>query len=335
MTAAHPTEGLPVGQLTEVAELHVEAATPWNFRHTLWKPSHFRTDLEVHTRHESWRTLWVGAAPCGIHMIARSSGMTVRVFSDERWTFEHEATLNRRVRHSYGFDDDLTAFLNYAEAVPAVRMTLRELSGMRLSCPESPFEIAIISLLLQNTTVARTTQMLRNLLDNYGSLVSFDVAVLRLMFRPERLERVGEQELRTRDRLGYRAKVLPGFAAHFTEFHNELVDESDLQQVRGIGPYTAGVIASHANRSFAALGLDVWNTRIIGRLLLDRDTSSQAEVRTALEQQFPGCAGLAAAYLVEHELLPDPVVPLLPDRAAVREAGDVLVASPIAQVVRS
>lgn len=318
-------------RLEPVSTLVLEAKEPWDFRHSVWKPSHFRTDLEIHTAAESWRTLRVGEMRCGLHMAADgAAAMKVRLFADQEWTTEAEAEVVQRLRWSYGLDEDLDPFLRLADGVPLMASPLKRLRGMRLSCPESLFEIAVLSLLLQNTTVARTTQMTRNLLHHYGTLVRFDVATLRAMFTPDEVANVAESDLRELDRLGYRAKFLPRFAQFFAARDLPTAVEEEgliplLMNVKGVGPYTAGVIASHACRSFAALGLDVWNTRLLGDVLLGRERASQAEVRTCLDTLFPGHAGLAAMYLVESKYLEKPVVGLMESREAVRNVGDDLI----------
>jgi 3-methyladenine DNA glycosylase/8-oxoguanine DNA glycosylase len=78
-----------------------------------------------------------------------------------------------------------------------------------------------------------------------------------------------------------------------------------------VGPYTAAVSASRASRDPAAFGIDVWNRKILARRLLDADDAAPETVMTRLNELFPGYAGTAGLYLVEHEYLTNPVAPLL------------------------
>ncbi|MGW3041638.1 hypothetical protein ACWC9T_16740 [Kitasatospora sp. NPDC001159] len=82
-------------------------------------------------------------------------------------------------------------------------------------------------------------------------------------------------------------------------------------EIKGVGPYTAGIIASRASRNPSAVGLDVWNTKLLARRLLHKDNATQEEVHHHLSELFPGHQGTAALYLVEHEYLATPVAPLL------------------------
>ncbi|MFD4857758.1 DNA glycosylase family protein [Streptomyces atratus] len=132
--------------------------------------------------------------------------------------------------------DEVAAF----DAVPSMREPLAALSGMRQSCPEDHCEIAVVALLLQNVTIARTTQMTRNLHTHHGRLVHFDGITLRAWFTPAELTDVTPETLKEQDRLGYRAKTLPHFAALFRDHTTEVLQAADdlvqtFLQIKGVG----------------------------------------------------------------------------------------------------
>jgi 3-methyladenine DNA glycosylase/8-oxoguanine DNA glycosylase len=114
---------------------------------------------------------------------------------------------------------------------------------MRQSCPENLFEIAIISLILQNATVARTTQMMTNLLDHYGLVAESYGVTLKAFFTPEEITGIDEATFREHDRLGYRAKYIGRFAEFFTTHDPDEVDHAskaelmtEFQTIKGVGP---------------------------------------------------------------------------------------------------
>ncbi|GLW74707.1 hypothetical protein Kpho02_70040 [Kitasatospora phosalacinea] len=304
--------------LVDTIELPVTG--PFNRLHTLWKPSHFATGLEAHTTTDSWRTFRVKELLCGVHLRQEAPEVLVAaVHTDGEWKPDHRQALARRLATGYGLQEDPSEFTDLASRAPAMREPLAALTGMRQSCPEDLFEIAVVALLLQNTTIARTTQMMRNLLTHYGHLVSFASITLRAFFTPRDIAGIPAQTFKEADRLGYRDKYLPRFAEFFTV--NDFATLGDdpalttrFQEIKGVGPYTAGVIASHASRDPSAVGLDVWNTKLLARRLLDRDSATQEEVRHQLGELFPGHQGTAALYLVEHDYLATPVAPLLDAR---------------------
>src|SRR5215470_11767216 len=230
--------------LAHVDTLRLPVKQPFNFRYTLWKPSHFATGLERHSQETSWRTFRVGGLRCGVMMTMDGPDrLRAEVYADGSWQAAGRDRLAARLGHSYGLAEDTSAFIVQAEQVPAMREPIDALAGMRQSCPENLFEIAIISLLLQNATVARTTQMMTNLLDHYGHMVEFDGVRLKAFFTPEEIADVDEATFRERDRLGYRAKYIGRFAEFFTTHDPDMVDHADkaelmraFQTIKGVGP---------------------------------------------------------------------------------------------------
>lgn len=305
--------------LDPVDSFELKPSSPFDFRHTLWKPSHFSTGLEQHSPAKSWRTFRIADQLCGLVMTMTAVGtLRLYVHGQPTWTAEHSARLARRVTHSYGLDEDLTEFVKLASKSDAMDHALQRFCGMRQSCPENLFEIAIISLLLQNATIARTTQMMNNLLTHYGQTVSFDSVTLRAFFTPNEIAPITEQRLREVDRLGYRAKYIGRFAEFFIEHDPDQLESTDkqslmtkFQTIKGVGPYTAAVIASHAVRDHSAIGLDVWNRKILARKLLNQDDADAEVVRAKLAQLFPGWEGLVGLYLVEEEYVANPVSALV------------------------
>jgi 3-methyladenine DNA glycosylase/8-oxoguanine DNA glycosylase len=240
--------------------------------------------------------------------------LLAKVYSDGSWQQADRDRLTNRLIHSYGLDEDLSRFMALAEKAPAMAEPLTSLAGMRQSCPENLFEIAIISLLLQNATVARTTQMMTNLLDHYGLMVEFAGARLKAFFTPEEIASVDETTFRERDRLGYRAKYIGRFAEFFGGHDPDEVDHAskaelmtEFQTIKGVGPYTAAIIASHAVRDPSALGLDVWNRKLLAKRLLGVD-DAEADMVMAM---IPGYEGLAGLYVIEEAYREQAVVQLL------------------------
>jgi len=303
----------------------LRAATPFNFRLSLWKPSHFATGLEIHTETDTWRTMRLQEHHIGLRLTritARDVG--VAIYSESPLSPVETGEILGRVGDAYGFRDNVS---HLEECIERNGFTdLARLRGMRISCPESVFEIAIISLLLQNTTIARTTQMFTSLLNSYGSLVRFDGVILRSFFTASDIRGVRESDLRAENRLGYRAKYFPEFAEFFGSWVEpprrstlkkaQLI--SDLQCIKGVGEYSSNVIASHALRDESAVPLDVWNVRILHQALFDEPGEDRETVLTALSEAFPRVEGLAALYFVESAYLDDPLDPLAPSAAAAR-----------------
>jgi 3-methyladenine DNA glycosylase/8-oxoguanine DNA glycosylase len=288
---------------------------PFGFRHTFWKPSHFATGLELHTADVSWRTFRLGEACVGVRFEMKKAKLKAAIFADQPLDAARLKALELRIQHAYGLRDDLTQFLAIASTCEAMQEPLAAMAGMRQSCPETLFEISVISLLLQNATIQRTTQMMSNLLHHYGRLVEFEGILLRALFTPKDVMHVTEEKFRTLDRLGYRAKYIGRFAEFFGSRSEVLILNDQLRteflRIKGVGPYTAAIVGSHASRDPSALGLDVWNRKILAQRLLSVEDADPDRVRKVCTSLFPGHEGLAALYIIEHAYLERPVGQLL------------------------
>lgn len=290
---------------------------PFNFRLTTWKPSHFATGLESHSATSTRRSFRLGNAFVAVELSMQTEMLSVSVFAKGRWTDDMRVRLGKRLDRAYGLSEDISAFAKRAANNASTKDAARQLHGMRISCPESVFEISVISLLLQNTTIIRSTRMMELLLNHYGAIVQAPGWSLKAFFSPSELLEVSEPEFRETCRLGYRAKYLPRFAEFFSVNSDESLVEmmpgalrAAVEQIKGVGPYTSNVIASHAMRDPDALPLDVWNRRLLARSLLGVSDATAAEVQSRLNSLFPGYAGLAALYLIEAEYLSKPLDPI-------------------------
>jgi 3-methyladenine DNA glycosylase/8-oxoguanine DNA glycosylase len=301
--------------LAQSATLRISVKMPFDFRHTFWKPSHFVTGLEVHSPTTSWRTFRIGPRYCGVRCEFVNRQVEVSIYADRSLNPAELEQLRARIAHSYGLVEDQSEFLSVAAKHPAMHAPLRRFRGMRQSCPENLFEIAIISLLLQNATIQRTRQMMDNLLRHHGRIVRFDKVELRAFFTPVEIGDISEELHREQNRLGYRAKYIPRFSEFFRERGDLLSAEVELlaqfQNVKGVGPYTTAIVASHASRDPSALGLDVWNRKILAKCLLGVEDAPPKEVMSACNAAFPGYEGLAALYLLEFEYIDRPLAPLV------------------------
>lgn len=301
-----------------VDELRLSVPQPFSSKLTLWKPTHFPTQLEIHSLNTSWRTFRVLGLPCGVRFTGLKGGLYACVFSTSAWTRAHSSSLQARLRRSYGLDEDLSAFYEMASRDPVLAQATQRLLGMRSSCPETFFEMAILCVVLQNTTVKRSRQMLSALLRLYGESIAFDGVTLLVFFEAGRLSEVPPSELREKARVGYRDKVISAIAGWFSQLgakddlagleESEVVDA--LCQIRGVGPYTARTVTASALRDPSAFGLDVWNRKILGHLLLDDEEAPAEAVDAECRRRFGDLAGRAVEYLIESEHISDPVCPI-------------------------
>lgn len=313
--------------LDPVAEFALRPKGHADFRLTLWKPSHFPTRLEIHATGVSWRTFMVEARPCGVRIEDLGINWQVTVFAAESWSAQHTNILRRRLVAGYGLDEDATAFDERFADDAALAPAMRDLHGMRSSCPESVFELLILAVLLQNTMVRRSRDMLDALLDLAGGDLLFDGVKLAHFCTPESLRRLGGGPLREIARVGYRDKTLLAVADFFANRQDD--DPRGSQQgllgelcgIRGIGPYTAGVAAASAFRDPRAYGLDVWNRRILAGAVGVAEDIPPEQLRRKIEALFAPFEGMAVEYLVEHAYLKNPACPVYATMEDARRAS--------------
>jgi 3-methyladenine DNA glycosylase/8-oxoguanine DNA glycosylase len=272
----------------------------------------------MHSQDMTWRTFRVGQSVAVVRFRDISKAILADIYSNSPLDEIALDSMKCRLVHAYGLEEPQHAFARLAQSDPVLKPVWKRMRGMRISCPESLFEIAIISLLLQNTTIKRSTQMLSNLLAFYGKRVMCDGHVLFAFFTPEEIKDISEETFRRDCRLGYRAKYIVRFAEYFSRHQINAQDctnasklRETLEQIHGVGPYTSNVIASHALRDPSAIPYDVWNRRIYSKMLFGTEDVAINILDKEMRDRYGEYAGLAALYLVENVFIEKPLVSLI------------------------
>ena len=119
---------------------------------------------------------------------------------------------------------------------------------MRASRLDDVFGRVILATTLQMAPSARSLRMMGNMLELYGTKISFDSKNVVLWPRPSDITQVASEDLQVSDKLGYRAARLSKAAAFLESHplsHKELdsLSEEDaiktLLVIPGIGKYSA------------------------------------------------------------------------------------------------
>lgn len=305
--------------LQHVKTLSLRVVKPFNCLYTFWKPSHFFTGLEVHSPNCSWRSFRVDSETfTAAKMIFQDDEIKIEIYANKKLTLEQVADLQKHIISSYGLDEGYELPQQIIDANRHVSNFLPMLYGTRISCPEYFFEISIVSLLLQNTNISRTTSMFRKLIEHYGKLVLFDGMALFSFYSPEDVLTATEEKIKENCRLGYRAKYIRNYADFFSK-NSELElrklgkEEllSLLETIKGVGKYTSNIVASSALRDTKAIPFDSWNRKILASRLYDADSLDTEYLRVQIEKDFGEFSGLIAMYVIENEYIGNPVVPLL------------------------
>jgi 3-methyladenine DNA glycosylase/8-oxoguanine DNA glycosylase len=294
------------------AELELEAAPPFHFAGTVFKPSHFPSSDVAFDGERYRRSLRLDREAMAIELRAAGSARRPRVHLALHGRRRLPARLVAAVRDEIGFRLDLGADLRDFERTCGrdrlLAPVLERWRGMRVSAGQSLYEFLVVTTVLQNTTVRRSVQMLGALFGRLGHRVVLDGVPLDGFWDPERLGELDEGELRAL-KLGYRARILKRQAA-------ALAGRVDLERrwrelptpelrtallgLYGVGPASVGYLTFELFKRHGDLEhVSPWEQRIFSRLVFDRELVSARTILREAERRWGRWKMLAAHYLFE------------------------------------
>lgn len=309
-------------KLQKICELGLEAIPPFNFKYTVYKPSHFPTKLEDfdETSGKFYRTLrlsqrkLIGLRMSDLETIESKPGIFVEVYSNTPLSSEELDRLGNHVSRSFGLKEDVERFYRSIPKTDQLQASMKNLRGMRNSCFENLFEILNISSMLQNTTVKRSEQMMEAMLSNFGERVQFDGREFYVFYTPSDVAKSSEQRLREL-KLGYRAKFLMGIADHFVQNPDlgDKIREMDFEdtkerliEIKGIGPYSARIALFQYLRRPTEINFDSWKRKIFSRFFFGNEDEPMEKVESESKRRWKDWAGYAGLYVIEDLFVKNP-----------------------------
>lgn len=292
--------------------VEVKLKAPFNFDASVHKPSHFPAPIEDYREGVYWRTMRICNKILGLKMRNRGSvdaplvGLTF--YSEKPLPKRERDELVNEVRWRFDFDGDLSEFSEKFREDEILGQVLEKWRGMHVSCGESLYELLVISIFLQNATVRRTVQMMKALLDKYGTKVRFDGKELYAFWEPKRLHEATEQELREL-KVGYRAKYLKKTSE---DFMKGVVDEFKLRQMSmqkarkelnklyGVGPASASILLFEALHHYDTIEkIGPWEQKIYSRLLFNKELVPAEAVLKEIDKRYGKWKTIAMHYIFE------------------------------------
>ena len=298
-------------ELNAEVTVEVEPKAPFNFDATVHKPSHFPAPVEDYCEGVSWRAMRLNKV-LGLRMENRGSVdaplISLHFYAEKPLPEKDLRELVDEVRWRYDFDGDLSEFSRKFRRDKILGPVLAKWRGMHVSCGESLYELLVISIVLQNATVRRTVQMMEALLDKYGTKVKFDGKELYAFWKPERLHRATEQELRVL-KVGYRAKFLKKTSEDFV---SRVVDElklrqmpmeearTELDKLYGVGPASASILLFEALHHYDTIEkVGPWEQQIYSRLLFNKELIPAGTILKEINKRYGRWKTLAMHYILE------------------------------------
>lgn len=194
-------------RLHEVATLDVVPTQPFAFDPTFHKPDHFPSPDTAWEPGVRWQTLRLGDQSFGLRIEDATPNVRVHVWARGRVSDQLLGTVAEELSWRANLRLDLADFERCARRDPALAPVLRRWRGMRPMHLGSLYEYLVIAIVLQNTTVRRSVQMLQALFQRYGTRLQFDGRDLYSFWNPAALAGTAEEELRAL-KVGYRARSL-------------------------------------------------------------------------------------------------------------------------------
>lgn len=264
--------------------LEIIPTRPFHFDSTFYKPGHFQSGDTKWKPGKRWQTmLWQGEKLGLIYEDAGTKSkpkVRIKIFSKKELTKEFLEELRREIVWRFNLDMDLAGFYKDVNRDPLLKPIIKKFSGLRPMSYSSLYEYLIIDIVLQNTVVRRSINMLQSLFENYGSLVEYDRQRFWCYWEPKTLAMAKEQELRDL-RVGYRAK---SFIRVSESFAKGEIDELDLRQrnpqeqeeallsLYGIGPASVGYIMFDALHHWDYMKhISPWEQKIYTHIFFNKD----------------------------------------------------------------
>lgn len=286
---------------------------PFNFEGTFFKPSHFPSTLVQYDNGDLYQGIRIGKKVFGLKISDSSDSMGPKIKVDIYAT----SSVNNKIRKEiekeltirYNLNAKIVEFVERFDSDELLLRPMKRFKGMRPSIAYSLYEFLMVTIVLQNTTVARSIQMMNNLSEKFGKKLIFADKEVYIVWRPEDIQDVTEETLREL-KVGYRAKTIKRISESFVlgsinEQKLRLIDDKDevkkeLLRLYGVGPQSVSYILFEVFHFYNALDhLSPWEGKIYSQLMFGKKTISAEHVITTSKKRWGEWCMLAMHYLFE------------------------------------
>jgi 3-methyladenine DNA glycosylase/8-oxoguanine DNA glycosylase len=290
-------------------------AAPFHFDVTLYKPDHFPSADNLWQPGIRWQTMrWQGVS-LGLKLENRGTvdepRLQLSIWSESPLSQPFLDGLLEETGYRYGLRMDLTEFNRRFLRDPQLGPLVERWRGMRPCNYHSLYEYLILAIVLQNTIVRRSINMMQALFQRYGTLLSFDGQQLYCFWEPGTIQVTTEEDLRQL-KVGYRARSIKRISETFVRHE---IDELDLRckgaeeqrqallRLYGVGPASVGYILGDVFHHWDEMNhISPWEQRIYSKLFFDADPETPLPVSQLLglfQERFAGYRLLAVHYIWE------------------------------------
>jgi len=301
-------------KLINKSTITINPTTPFDFDSTFHKPDHFPSNDTYWEPGTKWQTMLWENTQLGLKFtdngIKQKPKVTVEVFSQFQLDEHFLESVKQEIIYRYNLDLNLNEFYHLFKSDISLKDPIVRFEGMRPSHSGSLYEYLMIGIVLQNTFVRRSVQMLQSLFENYGTLLNFDDKELWSFWKPCALVNTTEEDLR-KLKLGYRAKAIKRID---TAFKDNQIDEmalrskdiesqkEELLNLYGIGPATVWYILFDVFHHYDFFNhISPWEQKIYSKLFFDIDPENPADTKELIKyfDKFGKYKQLAVHYIWE------------------------------------
>lgn len=292
--------------------LHPKA--PYNFDASMHKPSHFPTPDVLWQKGIKWQTMLWENKKLGLRFENKGGVVKPKVkltiYARSKINNDFVNDLVKEIKYRLSFDLDLKDFNQRFKSDSQLGPIIKKWKGLRPLNYSSLYEYLIIGIMLQNCTVKRSIQMMKDLFINYGTLLEFNLRKLYCFWPPEKMAKVSEQKLRDL-KIGYRAKSIKRISQDFTrgkinEFELRKKDRETqmeaLLKLYGVGPATVWYILFDVFHHYDFFNhISPWEQKIYSKLFFDQNSEKPVPIKKLMRhfEKYGKYKQLAVHYIWE------------------------------------
>lgn len=286
--------------------------SPYNFDATVFKPSNYPDLLKVYETGKYWFAMRFKNKIYGIKMESLGSvnkpKIKINIFSKSSISENEIKKIIEELDFRFEFSRDISEFYKKFKNDKILSPSLKKWYGMHGSCAQSLYGLLMIGIFLQNTIIKRSVQMTKVMLEKYGVSIKFDGKEVFEFWKPEKMAKVPEEELR-KLKVGYRAKLFIKLSETFVE---EKIDEFELRKLPieetkkklmklyGVGPETARIILQESLHYYDIFDhVSPWQQKIYSRLLFKKKLVPAEKIIKYIKTNWDEWTVLAANYIWE------------------------------------
>lgn len=269
--------------------------SPYNFDYSVHNPSHYPTPLNRWESRKLWFSFRFKDKLVGIKFESQGTiskpKIKIGFYYNSKLDDEYINSLLKELDYRFEFQKDYSEFYEKFGKEKSISKILKKFKGMRNFCIEGLYEYLMIAILLQNANIKRTVQMTNAMLENYGEKIEFDGLKLYSIWKPERILKVPEEELRAL-KVGYRAKSFLRATQDYiklNEFSMRNLGNTELRrellEIYGVGPASVDYIMIGVYHRDVLNTIMPWEAKIYSRLL-GLKTANPKIIMTLLDKHY-------------------------------------------------